>query len=337
MLTNYPFYFSSVRNLTAAFGTLFNNIRISRVDATGNVQSVIKVPLSYGPADKTITMLQQSNRLTENPEVKIVLPRASFELSSMSYDSSRKISSLQKNVVQSQTLSFNATTAVTVAANTITINSHNLNTGGSVLYKKGAGNLIGGLTDNTTYYVYVVNKNTIKLATSKTNAEANNTITFNSAGTGTATLTTPNLSSFSPIPYNFEYTLHLFVKYIDDGLQIIEQILPYFTPFYTITMNDFVSPDLKRDITITLTSVSQEDVYEGAIEEDRIIQWSLTFVANAWIYPPVTDSKIIKIADTNFFELDTTQKLVTTTVAVNPITADKQDTYTIDKTITEHQ
>jgi hypothetical protein len=101
-------------------------------------------------------------------------------------------------------------------------------------------------------------------------------------------------------------------------------------------MNDIPSIDLKRDVQITLTSVNQSDEYEGAVEDDRIINWSLSFVANSWIYPPVYDSKIIKSAVTNFYELDTTQKLVTTTVSVNPSTANKDDNYTIDTTITEY-
>ena len=118
--------------------------------------------------------------------------------------------------------------------------------------------------------------------------------------------------------------------------QIIEQILPYFTPFYTITMNDIPSLDMKRDVQVTLTSVSQSDEYEGSVEDDRIITWTLTFVANSWIYPPISDSNIIKTAVTNFYELDTTQKLTTVSVEVNPITADRDDNYTIDTTIIEY-
>jgi hypothetical protein len=89
-------------------------------------------------------------------------------------------------------------------------------------------------------------------------------------------------------------------------------------------------------VTINLTSVTQQDVYEGLVEEDRTIEWDLTFVASAWIYPPVRDTSVIKIAETNFFELDADQKLVTTRVEVNPSTANRDDNYTIDTTITEY-
>jgi len=338
MLTNYPFYFSSIRNLTAAFGSMFNNIKIQRIDNSGNIESIIRVPISYGPADKTILMLQQQsqNRATGEIEVKIVLPRISFSLTSMSYDTARKVPSVNKTVVNSNSLSFNAATAVNTTNSTINIQNHNLRTGQGIKYTKGSGNLIGGLTNGLIYYCNVVNKNSFKLAQTKTAAEAGNTITLNSVGSGTSTFTTSYSANFNPVPYNFEFTLSIFVKYIDDGLQIIEQILPYFTPFYTITINDLAVPDLKRDVTINLTSVTQQDVYEGLVEEDRTIEWDLTFVASAWIYPPVRDTSVIKIAETNFFELDADQKLVTTRVEVNPSTANRDDNYTIDTTITEY-
>jgi hypothetical protein len=338
MLTNYPFYFSSIRNLTAAFGSMFNNIKIQRVDASGNIEKVIRVPISYGPADKTILMLQQQsqNRLTGGVEVKIILPRISFALTSMTYDTARKIPSVNKNVIKSRNLTFNAATSVNVDADTVSITNHNLRTGQSIKYTKGAGAIIGGLTDGTIYYVSVINKNTIKIAQTKTAAEAGSTLDLTSVGSGTSTFTTTYSANFDPVPYNFEFTLSIFVKYIDDGLQIVEQILPYFTPFYTITMNDFATADLKRDVTVNLTSVTQQDVYEGLVEDERTIEWDLTFVASAWVYPPVRDTSVIKIAETNFFELDTDQKLVTTTVQVNPLTANPDDEYTIDTTITDH-
>jgi len=61
MLNSAPFYFSSIRNLTASFGSLFNNINIVRYNTDGSVEKNIKVPLSYASADKTITMLQQQD------------------------------------------------------------------------------------------------------------------------------------------------------------------------------------------------------------------------------------------------------------------------------------
>jgi hypothetical protein len=313
MLNSSNFYFSTIRNLTAAFGSLFNNIRVLRYNQDGSIEKTIKVPLAYASADKTITMLQQQDvqRRDNYVDVKVILPRLSFELTSMSYDSTRKQQTIGKNIfVPQNDLTFNASSAINVSENTITIPSHNLRTGQSVTYIKGSGNSIG--------------------------AEAGTAIDLIAPGSGISTLKTTYIGQYNPVPYNFEFTVNLFVKYIDDGLQIIEQILPYFTPFYTITLNDIPSIDMKRDVQITLTSVSQSDEYEGSVEDDRILTWTLTFVANSWIYPPISDAKIIKNAVTNFYELDTTQKLVTTTVSVNPSTADRDDVYTINTTITEY-
>jgi hypothetical protein len=344
MLTTAPFYFSSIRNLTAAFGTLFNNINIVRYNTDGSVEKNIKVPLAYGSGDKTIAMLQQQDvqRREGQIDVKISLPRLSFELTGMSYDSTRKQQTVGKNVyVPAAAISFNASTAVNITTNIITVPSHNLKTGSSVVYSRGTGTVIGGLTNNNTYYVVVVNNNSIKLATTKVLAEAGTGLDLTSVGTGTATLKSGYKSHYNPIPYNFEFTLNLYVKYIDDGLQIIEQILPYFTPFYALTLNDISSLNLKRDVQISLTSVSKEDTYEGTVDEDRILTWTLTFMANAWIYPPITDSKIIKTAVTNFYDLNdlgtnNSEKLTTVTIAVDPITANRDDSYDISTTITEY-
>lgn len=344
MLNSTPFYFSSVRNLTASFGSLFNNINVVRYNTDGSIENNIKVPLSYASADKTITMLQQQDvqRRENNVDIKISLPRMSFELSGMSYDSARKQQTIGKNVyVPPSAVSFNANTAVNITTNIITINSHGLKIGSSVKYSIGSGTVIGGLSNNNTYYVIPVNNNSIKLASTKAYAEAGTAIDLTAAGTGTASLTSSYKVHYNPVPYNFEFSLNLFVKYIDDGLQIIEQILPYFTPFYTITLNDISSLDLKRDVQVTLTGVSKDDTYEGAVDEDRIVTWTLTFTAHAWIYPPISDSKIIKSTVTNFYDLNdldtnNTQKITTVTIAVDPITADRDDNYSISKTITEY-
>lgn len=346
MLNSTNFYFSSIRNLTAAFGTLFNNIRVVRYNPDGSVATTIKVPLSYAAADKTITMLQQQDvqRRENYIDVKIILPRMSFELSSISYDSTRKQQTIGKNIyVPPSNLTFNASTSVNITDNTITIPSHNLRTGQSVKYSIGSGTIIGstGIINDGTYYAIKANNNTIKLASTKSLAEAGTALDITSTGSGISSLTTNYSGQYNPVPYNFEFTVNLFVKYIDDGLQIIEQILPYFTPFYTVTLNDIPSIDLKRDVQITLTSVNQSDEYEGTVEDDRIINWTLTFVANSWIYPPISDSKIIKSTVTNFYDLNdlgtsNTEKLSTVTLTLNPSTADRDDNYTIVQTITEY-
>jgi T4-like virus Myoviridae tail sheath stabiliser len=144
------------------------------------------------------------------------------------------------------------------------------------------------------------------------------------------------VSQYAPVPYDFEFTLYIYVKFIDDGLQIIEQIIPYFTPFYTITMDDIKPYDVKRDVAISLTSIVSEDLYQGDVAEDRVITWTLTFNAKGWVYPPINNaSSIIKTADVRFFDMDNNQRLTDVTVQVDPLTANIDDDYIITTTITD--
>ena len=64
---------------------------------------------------------------------------------------------------------------------------------------------------------------------------------------------------YNPVPYDFNITLSIMVKYSDDGTQILEQILPYFTPEFQVTMNEMSTMGIKRDIPIILTGVTTED------------------------------------------------------------------------------
>lgn len=92
MLGNY-FYNKSISKTVIAFGTLFNNIQIKHSDEGGNVLSVIKVPIAYGPIQKFLARLEQN--LDGERKVNITLPRISFEMVSIDYDSSRKSSTIQ--------------------------------------------------------------------------------------------------------------------------------------------------------------------------------------------------------------------------------------------------
>ena len=87
------FYHEILRKTVIAFGSLFNNITIKHFDSGGNVSSVIKVPLAYGPTQKFLSRLEQSPDL--NKPVQMTLPRMSFELTGLTYDTSRKVSTTQ--------------------------------------------------------------------------------------------------------------------------------------------------------------------------------------------------------------------------------------------------
>lgn len=88
MFTKEPFYFSSIRKYVILFGTLFNNIKITRTDNTGKVTSLMKVPIGYGPKDKMLTRVIQDPNIDR--QAAIQLPIMSFEITSFDYDGDRK-------------------------------------------------------------------------------------------------------------------------------------------------------------------------------------------------------------------------------------------------------
>lgn len=87
------FYHSHIRKTVSVFGTLFNNITVQRKDTNDNVVHNVKVPLSYGPKQKFLTRLFEEPDLNA-PEVAIRLPRMSFELTGMNYDTSVKLNKM---------------------------------------------------------------------------------------------------------------------------------------------------------------------------------------------------------------------------------------------------
>lgn len=87
MLGTY-YYHQIIRKTIIGFGTLFNHINIKHNDSDGNIYSEIKVPIAYGPIQKFLARLEQQAEL--NKPIAITLPRMSFEMTSIQYDSSRK-------------------------------------------------------------------------------------------------------------------------------------------------------------------------------------------------------------------------------------------------------
>jgi hypothetical protein len=100
-------------------------------------------------------------------------------------------------------------------------------------------------------------------------------------------------SQYVGAPYNFDFTLSIFVRNIEDGTQLVEQILPYFVPDYTVTANLVPSLNIIKDIPIVLNSVSQNIEYEGSLDSQRIITWDLTFTVKGYLFGPVANSAII--------------------------------------------
>ena len=96
------------------------------------------------------------------------------------------------------------------------------------------------------------------------------------------------LAQYNPVPYNFSFDLNVMAKSVEDGLMIIEQILPFFTPDYTIDVNDMPELGLDKDIVILHNgAVQQDDTWEGSFTDRRTIVWSMNFTVKAYLYPPV--------------------------------------------------
>ena len=107
--------------------------------------------------------------------------------------------------------------------------------------------------------------------------------------------TTGLKKQYNPVPYNWEFSLYIFVKNAEDGTQILEQILPFFTPEFTVTMNLVSSMEEVRDIPLVLNSVTSEDTYEGDFATRRSIIWTLSFTMKGFLYPDISDNaKVIE-------------------------------------------
>ena len=215
-------YHRIIRKLVVGFGSLFDNISLTRYKPDGTEDRSIKVPIIYSPKEKYVARLIGDPDL--NKKVQITLPRMSFDLLSMSYDASRKQITNQKIV-----------------------------TGSNASNKK--------------------------------------------------------TSLYNPVPYNFEFSLYIYVRNIEDGTQIIEHILPFFTPDYTIKLNLVPTMGIVKEVPITLNSVDYNIEYEGLQDSDaRVVIWTLNFTAKGFVYGSTSEGKIIKSANTNIMNLDYFEK-----------------------------
>tara|TARA_R100001591_G_scaffold116723_1_gene134403 strand:- start:345 stop:1157 length:813 start_codon:yes stop_codon:yes gene_type:complete len=142
-------------------------------------------------------------------------------------------------------------------------------------------------------------------------------------------------SQFMPVPYNMDFELVVMAKQSDDALQIVEQILPFFQPDYTITLNDNTSMGTTRDVPIILTGVTYSDEYEGSFEDRRVLTYTMSFTAKFYLYGPVTDQKVIKQVQVDQYTdmpVNAPKREQRYTVAPTPITADADDNFGFNET-----
>ena len=250
MLSNPHFYNRTIRKVVVAFGSMFNDIEIVRFLKDGTPKERFKVPLSYGAKEKYLTQITSDPTLTKS--IATVVPRISFNLDAMSYDSSRKQVTTLKNF-----------------------------------------------------------------------------------GNGGGTFA----SQYVPVPYDFSFTMSLYVRNTEDGTQILEQILPFFTPDFTVTIDFIPSMNQKYDMPVILNSVSSTVEYEGDMMSTRLILWDLDFTAKGYIWPAVrsdaSNGKIIRYANTNLYNMANT-KLVNILTTPDPLNAEPDDEFGFNEEITEY-
>ncbi len=215
MLGNEHFYNRTIRKVVVAFGTIFNDILLVRYNKAGTKEyERTRVPLSYGAKEKYITLITSDPTLTKS--IATLVPRMSFDLVSLEYDSSRKFNTINRNFAEQVDGSIKA--------------------------------------------------------------------------------------QYAPIPYNFEFEMAIYVRNTEDGTQILEQILPFFTPDFTVTVDFIPSIGRKYDMPIILNSVNSQVEYEGDMSTSRLIIWNLNFTAKGYIFPSVATAGLIESANTNIYQ-----------------------------------
>lgn len=228
------FYHGTIRRFVSVFGSLFNDITVLR--STG---SSLRVPLAYGPKEKFLARLDQQPDIHSSSKVAIKLPRMSFEILNIAYDTQSKLN--RNNRI---------------------------------------------LVGESLFYTYA--------------------------------------------PYNISLSLSVMAKNQDDALQILEQIVPYFQPEYTVTVKESVSDLLKTDIPITLSSIDMTEDYEGDFMSRRAIIYTLSFDAKVRFYGPERKTGLIKRVIVKTLDIDNpTNGFEIQKSTVNPIIAQSSDDYEI--------
>jgi len=206
-----------IRKLVVGFGNLFDNITLYRFKPDNTESERFIVPIAYASKERYVMRLEEDSNLDK--KVQIALPRMSFEMQGLTYDSSRK----------------------------------------------------------------------------------QNTNIKNFAGTNVATGV---IAQYNPVPYNFDFNLYIYVRNIEDGTQIIEHILPYFTPDYTIKLNLIPEMGIIKEVPVILNSTSHEITYEGGREnETRMIIWTLNFTVKGFVFGKSTEVGVINRAFVSVYNL----------------------------------
>lgn len=125
----------------------------------------------------------------------------------------------------------------------------------------------------------------------------------------------PKIKSFRSIPYNLKFSLYIFVRNTEDGLQIVENILSNFTPDYTVTFDFLGLTGIRHDVPVILDSMSKEDTPEGDPESTRSIIWTLNFTMRGFLFSNVNSVGIIKKSTANVYNYSTQEVQCTNVIS----------------------
>ena len=126
---------------------------------------------------------------------------------------------------------------------------------------------------------------------------------------------------YSPVPYNIDISLYILTKTQEDAMQIIEQILPTFTPEYTLGINIVPEMNVKQDVPVILNSITVQDDYEGDFQTRRFVTHTLTFTLKTNLYGAVSGQGVIDQVNANIGITEIGGKQRVFTVDGDPTTA----------------
>jgi hypothetical protein len=109
-------------------------------------------------------------------------------------------------------------------------------------------------------------------------------------------------SAYVGVPYDINFQLVVYARNIDDGTHIVEQIMPFFNPDFTISTNMVPSLGSVKDIPIIMNSISNDIQYEGNFDSVRYVYWTLNFTMKMHYYGPVANTSIIRKIFTNIYD-----------------------------------
>ena len=318
MLLHAPFYNGSIKKITAAFGTIFADFSIVREGNTNVVKTV-----SFTAGDTVLNLNATSNFITgalalvtgagiaaTTTVVSTTATTATLSLPVTSTQSKAKITFITTGLTTVKVpLSYSSKDKAFIRQSVDPSMNYNM------------GRVFPALAFQMTGMEY---------DSSRMISQTQYTAQMTSGAGATGSL------MYTPVPYNIQFELYIGANNIEDGLQCIEQILPFFSPAYIITTKDWPTLNIIKDVPIVLNSVSYTDnTPDSGFEVDRIIEWTLSFTAKAYLYGPTQAAAPIKVVNNYLLSGTPTIQQGTVDVAVIPKTAAISDAYVITTTKTE--